>query len=151
MFTFDARYISFSHNFWKAMKSELQQTAGKRKKNMWYTSNYEAVLQAICASVPPIDDDIDLEYICKYVRFIWACTSVTNYMLLFFYSNVWSGSYTWRKIYVNLNLMLNTMAECDEVLGWSVVPIQNTIPTFRTASITNWCNKIYKLPYLTNF
>jgi hypothetical protein len=53
---------------------------------MWY--NYEAVLQAIYASVPPIDDDIDLEYICKYVRFIWACTSVTNYMLLFFYSDV---------------------------------------------------------------
>jgi hypothetical protein len=39
----------------------------------------------------------------------------------------------------------NMMAVCDDVLGWSVMPILNEIPTFLTASITNWCKKVYKL------
>ena len=70
-------------------------------KNMWY--NYEAVLQAIYTSVPPFDDDVPLERICKQVRFICACTSVSKlYAAVFLLRCTNWFIYLEKNVYVNL-------------------------------------------------
>jgi len=64
MFTFDPLIIpSVINSEPQCNKSELKHAVGKQTKNMWY--NYEAVLQALYATVPPFEDDIHLERICQ--------------------------------------------------------------------------------------